>query len=304
MKKRELLDDDRLPSEMNFNHLKMKSIYRDDFTSDERQDVFDYIDLLFTSCKYANCDSVVSNNLLGTQIRNYNKINLNLDDTVQLPSYCNNRIDVIWTCVNGSDPHWIKSYEDHLNIRREGERYREYGSLKYSMRSVYENFPYDIHWHLIVQDEWQIPTFLNKSKLIYYNDESKPETLRIIYHRDYFPDPSVLPVFNSNAIEIAMYNLEGVGECAIYLNDDFFINAPVKPTLMFERDGRIKSYMYQNICGKKNSGSYFDKANFNSIDLVNGYNGEEFRLHRSAHHWFLFRMSVFKRGGELFKNYF
>ena len=172
------------------------------------------------------------------------------------------------------------------------------------MRSVYENVPYDIHWHLIVQDEYQIPTFLDKSKLIYYNDESTPGSLRIIYHRDYFPDLSVLPVFNSNAIEIAMYNLKGVGECVMYFNDDFFVNSPITPSLNFDENGKIKSYFYQGTVFDVGKGSYYDKANANSNELINKHYNENLRRNRAIHFWNMFRMSYFKLAGKLFEKEF
>ena len=141
---------------------------------------------------------------------------------VSIPSFCNNRIDILWTYVNGTEEHWIENFNRWSQEKYDDKRFRDYESLKYSMRSVYENIPFDIHWHLLIQDEFQIPTFLNKSKLIYYNDTSKPETLRIIFHRDIFPNNSYLPIFNSNAIESMFHNIKGINECFIYMNDDFF----------------------------------------------------------------------------------
>ena len=169
-------------------------------------------------------DYFIHNNLH----RLYDKLDHELPDEVgMLPEYCNNRIDVLWLYVNGTEEHWLETYNKFMKKRIDQKRYRDYGSLKYSMRSVFESLDYEnIHWHLVVQDEYQIPTFLNKSKLIYYHDESTPGSLRIIYHKDFFPHEEYLPVFNSNAIESALYNIKGVGECMLYMNDDFFINVP------------------------------------------------------------------------------
>ena len=234
-------------------------------------------------------------------MQQYYKLKFNWrDENIKIPSYCNNRIDVIWTFVNGSEQNWIESYEKNLHIKVEKTRYRDYGSLKYSMRAMEANNPTDIHWHLIVQDEHQIPSFLDKSKLIYYNDESTPGSLRIIYHKDYFPDPSVLPVFNSNAIEAAMFNLEGIGECVMYLNDDFFVNSPLNPSIIFDENGKMKTYFFQGTVLDQGKGSYYDKANANANEMLNWYYNENLKRNRAAHHWSIFRMSVLKKGGKIF----
>ena len=308
IKERTLLDKEwKLPSELNMNYLRLTNVYRNEYDDEQKRDIYHFFDVLLMKSTYYEDKTRLSYQESIDKMQQTYTNSLPIDernDKVKLPDYCNNRVDVIWTFVNGSDPHWIKTYEDKMKVKIEKQRFREYGSLKYSMRSVFENLPY-VHWHLIVQDEYQIPTFLDKSKLIYYNDESTPGSLRIIYHRDYFPDPSVLPVFNSNAIEIAMYNLKGVGECFIYLNDDFFINSPVHPSLIFTEKGQIITrfdYVYTN--SPKDKGIMYDKANANAVELINKYLNEPLRRHRSSHHWGIMRTSVLKKGGELFSDEF
>jgi len=297
-----LFDSDGVPYELDYNVLRIKNLYSMNFNEEQTREFIKYMDILVQTFPYSDkpqkYDLRNGNEQIKRAARNMKPKE---NKGVKLPDYCGNRVDVLWIYVNGSDPHWIESYQKALNVTIEGERFREYGSLKYSMRSVYENVPYDIHWHLIIQDEYQIPTFLDKQKLIYYNDESKPGTLRIIYHRDIFDDTSVLPVFNSNAIEAAFANIKGMGECFMYLNDDFFVNSKISPATNFNDDGSIRSFEDYYSSGECESCGKWFKAISNANAAINKLYGVNMRRHRMSHHWFMFRTSALKEVGEIFK---
>ncbi|KAL7721416.1 Capsular polysaccharide phosphotransferase sacB [Entamoeba marina] len=151
---------------------------------------------------------------------------------------CNGRIDVVWTYVNGSDPKFIEKLKKFKN-RIDPQRYRDYGSLFYSMRSVFENVKFAKKWFLVVESESQIPTFLNQSTF----QESDGYHLEIIYHHQIFPHSKDLPNFNSASIESTFHRIPGLSECFIYLNDDFFIHNPVNKSFFVESDGRPKVYL-------------------------------------------------------------
>ncbi|ELP94563.1 hypothetical protein EIN_488980, partial [Entamoeba invadens IP1] len=59
----------------------------------------------------------------------------------KLPSVCQGRIDAVWLWVNGSDETWRSSHKK-FNQKFEENRFRETGTLKYSMRSVFKYLPY------------------------------------------------------------------------------------------------------------------------------------------------------------------
>ncbi|KAL7715630.1 hypothetical protein QTN25_006728 [Entamoeba marina] len=155
--------------------------------------------------------------------------NVALDDSDK----CNGRIDVVWTYVNGSEPKFVKKLKKYGKVV-DPQRYRDYGSLFYSMRSVYKNVEFSKKWFLVVESESQIPTFLNQSTF----KESNGYQLEIIYHHQIFPDPKQLPNFNSAAIESNFHRIPGLSECFIYLNDDFFVHNPVDKSFFVESDGR------------------------------------------------------------------
>ncbi|WP_172623899.1 nitrate reductase [Octadecabacter sp. SW4] len=85
----------------------------------------------------------------------------------------------------------------------------------------------------IVTDD-QEPDFLDDFRLD--GPEPKPD-IRLVDHRDIFRDHfEHLPTFNSLSIETMIWNIDGMAERFIYLNDDFFLNAPVLPNTFFHGD--------------------------------------------------------------------
>jgi len=70
--------------------------------------------------------------------------------------------------------------------------------LKFSFRSVELYAPWVRHIYLITNG--QVPTWLNL-------DHPK---IKIIEHKDIFPDKNHLPTFSSPAIEINMHNIPGI----------------------------------------------------------------------------------------------
>jgi hypothetical protein len=67
-------------------------------------------------------------------------------------------------------------------------------------------------------------------------DTSHP-LISIVDHQEIFTDPSVLPVFNSHAIETQLHHIDGLSEHFLYLNDDFFLGRALCPETFFEANG-------------------------------------------------------------------
>lgn len=144
-------------------------------------------------------------------------------------------IDAVYTWVNGSDPKWLEQKESYFNTFVEnltGEsvipsnqtangdhRYQDHNELRYSLRSIvsYANWIRNIY--LVVATEDQIPNWVNISH----------PRLRIVTHREIFPEASHLPVFNSRAIESHLNNIDGLSDDFLYLNDDFFFGKETTP---------------------------------------------------------------------------
>ncbi|RRR95500.1 stealth conserved region 3 domain-containing protein, partial [Glycomyces terrestris] len=66
------------------------------------------------------------------------------------------------------------------------------------------------------------------------------EGVRIVDHAEIFADPSVLPVFNSQAIEAQLHRIPGLSDRYLVLNDDTFFRRPATPSTFFHANGIIR----------------------------------------------------------------
>lgn len=146
-------------------------------------------------------------------------------------------IDIVYTWVDSGDPRWMVkkamfSEGNTFSSADNAYRYLSRDELKYSIRSVQKFAPW-VRNIYIVTDE-QAPEWLRVS-----------EKVRVIDHREIFPDAGVLPVFNSHAIESCLHRIPGLSEFFIYFNDDVFLGKPVQPTEFFDATGKSLIYISQ-----------------------------------------------------------
>ncbi|MBO0980000.1 stealth family protein [Microbacterium sp. SD291] len=148
-------------------------------------------------------------------------------------------IDVVYTWVNDDDPQW-QTRKRRASGRIDDEevndtalnpsRYANRDELKYSLRSVeaYAN------WvdHIYIVTDRQVPDWLN----------AEHPRITMVDHREIFSDASVLPVFNSHAIESQLHHIPGLSERYVYMNDDVFFMRPVSPELFFTSSGLSKFF--------------------------------------------------------------
>jgi hypothetical protein len=123
-------------------------------------------------------------------------------------------IDIVYTYVNKDDRSWQKlwaaTYPDqHLD----NDRYASKDELRFSLRALCKNLPWFRHVYIVSNCER--PGWLKDHPRLHW-----------VCHEDIFPDPSVLPTFNSHAIEACLHRIPGLEERFIYFNDDFFVAAP------------------------------------------------------------------------------
>lgn len=121
-----------------------------------------------------------------------------------------NKIDIVIPYVNGTDPEWQKIHSKYKN-NIDYTRFDGNDILKYVFRSIDMYVPFVNKVHLIVMQESQIPKWLNR------------EFVNIVYHKDFIPEKH-LPVFNSNTIEMYLWNIQSLSEHFIYINDDIIFN--------------------------------------------------------------------------------
>ncbi|MET7709418.1 stealth family protein [Micromonospora sp. NPDC005413] len=139
-------------------------------------------------------------------------------------------VDVVYTWVDGADPAWLRRRAEVAGVPYHAEaanaaRFLSRDELRYSLRSLHLFAPWVRHIYLVTDD--QVPAWL---------DPSAPG-LRVVSHREIFSDPTVLPTYNSHAIESQLHHIDGLSEHFLYFNDDVFLGTEVLPQDFFLANG-------------------------------------------------------------------
>ncbi|MCH5672267.1 stealth family protein [Streptomyces gilvus] len=148
-------------------------------------------------------------------------------------------VDAVYTWVDGNDPAWkqrkaqAKGEVYHAESASDA-RFISRDELRYSVRSLHLFAPWIRNVYVVTDD--QVPDWLR---------EDVPG-LRIATHREIFRDRSVLPVFNSHAIESQLHHIEGLAEHFLYFNDDMFMGRPVAPHAFFTPSGTARYFPSRN----------------------------------------------------------
>lgn len=148
-------------------------------------------------------------------------------------------IDAVYLWVDDSDPEWRArrvAVQRKLGMKTGPEldaetvaahRFRDRGELRASMRSLEMNAPWIRQIYLVTDD--QRPDWL----------DPKSDRVRVIDHKEIFSDPSVLPSFNSHAIESQIHRIPGLADRYLLVNDDVMFNRPVTPYTFFTPTGQL-----------------------------------------------------------------
>jgi hypothetical protein len=138
-------------------------------------------------------------------------------------------IDIIITYVDENDKEWKDNFnywkdkeikegkqkEDNRQAFGE-ERIREWNTLKYWFRGVEKCCPWVNKVILVVQNEKQVPKWLNTDY----------EKLRVVYHKDFIPE-ELLPTFNAMTIGMHIPNIKDLSKYYIISDDDYFFLKPI-----------------------------------------------------------------------------
>lgn len=147
-------------------------------------------------------------------------------------------IDLVVTWVDSSDPAWRERFAQHTTLDApvlvsagNEERFADRDELRFALRSVEAFAPFVRNVFLVT--DGQRPSWL----------ASDHPRLRVVDHHEVFPDPSVLPVFNSHAIEACLHRIGGLSEHYLYMNDDVFFGREVGPRDFFTRSGLLRVHL-------------------------------------------------------------
>ncbi len=143
-----------------------------------------------------------------------------------------NKVDIVYTWVDGTDPIWQEKKEYHLNSKQEylqcqnsqisDDRYIEHCELKYSLRSICKFASWVNHIYIVTDN--QTPHWLKKT-----------DKITIIDHKDIIPE-EFLPTFNSSVIESFLHKIPNLADNFIYFNDDMMIGRVTKISDFFKNE--------------------------------------------------------------------
>ena len=146
-------------------------------------------------------------------------------------------VDAVWTHVTADDAAWRRAYtaavageptdalsgvpdalrgSATMRALSRGNKFRDWGELRYSMRSLAAHAPWLRRFFVVVAGAGQVPRWLNASH----------PRLTVVYHAELFAAAGAtdaLPTFNSLAIESVLHHLPGVAPRFLYVNNDVML---------------------------------------------------------------------------------
>ena len=173
-----------------------------------------------------------------------------------------NDIDCIIAWVDGADQEWIKlknQYSGNINKGTEdseGERYRDFGVLKYLFRGIECYMPWIRNVFFVTCG--QVPEWMNTNN----------SRLRLVNHKDYIPS-QYLPTFSSHPIELNFHRIESLSERFIYFNDDMFVLKPTKETDFFRNGLPCDTAVLNAIAMEKGEKEFRFLMPINNIEIIN-----------------------------------
>lgn len=187
-------------------------------------------------------------------------------------------IDFVYTWVDGDDEDWLKLREqwkvEEGMVTSDGtsvHRFRDRDELRYSLRSAYYFAPFVNKIYIVTNG--QVPQWLR----------SHPK-IKIVTHKEIFPNQRHLPTFNSMAIECHLHKIPGLSENYVYFNDDMFLGRKILPSDLFTKDGKMKVFFSTTEAAADlpfEGEIGYRAACKNTNILLNGLYGKEKRRHIS-----------------------
>ena len=169
-------------------------------------------------------------------------------------------IDIVVPWVNSEDPEWQKDFQ-YWSKKETGNtdrcRIRDFGQIKYLLRSIEQNCPWCRYVFLVVYSETQLPSWLNIDN----------PRLKIVYHKDFIPE-EYLPTFNSFVMDMNLHRIKDLSENFIFCNDDMVFLSGVKETDFFKNNKPLFPFKYL-IKGKFTlNNTKFDKTLKTNFDFL------------------------------------
>lgn len=173
-------------------------------------------------------------------------------------------IDLVVPYVDCTDENWKKlfcKYNPNSSKDINGiERFRGQGEFfRFFFRGIEANLPWIGNIYLLVSSKSQVPSWIDQTKV------------KIITHEQFIPK-EYLPTFNSCTIEMFLWNIPGLREYFLYLNDDFFITHYITMEKFFDYNKALFSLKKRQILS-----SMYDHHCANNYNLL--FKNKDYYLH-------------------------
>lgn len=186
------------------------------------------------------------------------------------------KIDIVVTWVDGTDPKWLKEKSKYVAEKSYSEadsknRYSPSDLFKYWFRGIENNMPWINKVFFITYGH--IPGWLNKNH----------PKLKIIRHADYIPN-EYLPTYNSNIIELHLHRIRELSEKFILFNDDVYAVGKLEKRDFFVGDRVRDLAIYKPIVPY---GS-FSHTQINNTIIMNKYFSDKKEIKKNPLKFFRF----------------
>lgn len=151
-------------------------------------------------------------------------------------------LDIVIAWVDGNDVELKRKRHKYLTGQDASDavsdtRFASNDEIYYNIASILKYVPFS--GHIYVVTDHQQPEFLNE---FVTQGLCTADKIRVVDHGEIFSGyEQYLPTFNTRSIESMLWNIQGLSDYFIYLNDDFFFNAPAKIE-DFLQSNKIVSY--------------------------------------------------------------
>lgn len=197
-------------------------------------------------------------------------------------------LDLVYLWCDDSDKTWSDNRKKHLPEEKLDKqvvckgRFVQNDELKYSLRSVEKYMPWIRNIYIV--SECRMPEWLKVNH----------PKIHIVKEKDLLG--KYAPVFNSNAIESMLPEIEGLSENFIYMNDDNFVAAPIELNDLITEDGKIICRLEISNCKKSSPYINTIKNMQNLIEQRFGYKCALFPHHNLD----VYNKTAFKQCNEEF----
>lgn len=145
------------------------------------------------------------------------------------------KVDIVIAWVDGNDVELKKKRHKYLTGEDASDaisdtRFASNNEIYYNIASILKYVPFSGHIYIVTDN--QRPEFIDQ---FVQQGFCAADKIRIVDHREIFRGfEQYLPTFNTRSIESLLWNIDGLSDYFIYLNDDFFFNAEAKITDFLE----------------------------------------------------------------------